>query len=655
MLQKSEPNKKEGGIRSTNSVEKQSASKASKSVKQKLNNSFTNIPLYSDKGQVQTKLQVNSPGDKYEKEADAVADKVVNTPANSSLNENYLSARSQVHSKPLSNQITPLSQSNNNQGISQEMNSKITSTKGQGKKMDDNTSSFMSGRFGKDFSQVKIHSDSEAANMSSDVNARAFTVGSDIYFNKGEFNPGTPKGDRLLAHELTHVAQQTKSEPGIQRDDPAAADPAAAAAAAVEAKKKADAITKIKTHGVSTVEDGDATFTSGELDLVNKALSGLPPADKIAIKGVKVVRVKSLGATTGGRYSNTQGFSGTTVTDEQKIEISDLAFGTNTPEESIRLIQHEVGHAIAAMPRRVAASEQSKAGAKFNDLVEKANVAVIEFNTANDETNAAITEFNATNDTLNEAITAKDKAGIAAGQKELAAKRVTVNRLRATSTAKEGVMNSKQAKAKEQEKVLQTATAAADAKFANIDDLKTDASAKLTSMVSQFQANNSTLNSTDTDSADYRASVIAAEEAIKKFYDENVTIDVDVAAADAAKSIVDSAIGERNKKRDALNAASPNNTVVGTLTALETAQDSCFKAATIVAFNKMMNLRVRKFYDFVTQKGISPALTTYAATNWPHKPEEFYAEAYSFFVSKPKELEAHSKDLFEWFKAGSYK
>jgi hypothetical protein len=64
-------------------------------------------------------------------------------------------------------------------------------------------------RFGHDFSRVKIHTDGVAAQSARSVGARAFTVGSDIVFNSSEFQPHSPAGRHLLAHELTHVVQQS--------------------------------------------------------------------------------------------------------------------------------------------------------------------------------------------------------------------------------------------------------------------------------------------------------------------------------------------------------------------------------------------------------------------------------------------------------------
>ena len=65
-----------------------------------------------------------------------------------------------------------------------------------------------------DFSQVRIHADSEAASFNQQINARAFTLGSDIYFNQNEYNTGSFEGKKLLAHELTHVSQQRKLNSG---------------------------------------------------------------------------------------------------------------------------------------------------------------------------------------------------------------------------------------------------------------------------------------------------------------------------------------------------------------------------------------------------------------------------------------------------------
>jgi hypothetical protein len=72
--------------------------------------------------------------------------------------------------------------------------------------------------FGHDFSGVRVHDDSRAAESASAVNALAYTVGNHVVFGAGQYSPGTTDGNRLLAHELTHTIQQTGGTPtGIQR------------------------------------------------------------------------------------------------------------------------------------------------------------------------------------------------------------------------------------------------------------------------------------------------------------------------------------------------------------------------------------------------------------------------------------------------------
>ena len=75
----------------------------------------------------------------------------------------------------------------------------------------------MEKHLGADLSHVRVHTGGESAEAASGFGARAFTVGSDVHFNKGEFAPGSKEGDRLLAHELTHVVQGQKSGGAVQR------------------------------------------------------------------------------------------------------------------------------------------------------------------------------------------------------------------------------------------------------------------------------------------------------------------------------------------------------------------------------------------------------------------------------------------------------
>lgn len=85
-----------------------------------------------------------------------------------------------------------------------------------GQTLDAATRAFMEPRFGHDFSKVRVHTDAKAAESASAVNAQAYTVGRDMVFGSRRYMPGTTMGDLLIAHELTHVVQQSRSSLSLQ-------------------------------------------------------------------------------------------------------------------------------------------------------------------------------------------------------------------------------------------------------------------------------------------------------------------------------------------------------------------------------------------------------------------------------------------------------
>ena len=92
--------------------------------------------------------------------------------------------------------------------------------KSKGTPLPRGTRSYMENGFGVGFEEIRIHTDTRAIQLSGRLNAQAFTMGKDIYFNRGNFNPGSTAGKRLLAHELTHVVQQgAVQRKMIQRDN----------------------------------------------------------------------------------------------------------------------------------------------------------------------------------------------------------------------------------------------------------------------------------------------------------------------------------------------------------------------------------------------------------------------------------------------------
>lgn len=89
--------------------------------------------------------------------------------------------------------------------------------KGAGSSLEGKSKALMEQGFGADFSQIRIHTDTESHRMNQAIHAQAFTYGNDIFFNKNKYQPESREGKRLLAHELTHTIQQKGKKPtGIQ-------------------------------------------------------------------------------------------------------------------------------------------------------------------------------------------------------------------------------------------------------------------------------------------------------------------------------------------------------------------------------------------------------------------------------------------------------
>ncbi|HLP91156.1 MAG TPA: DUF4157 domain-containing protein [Nostocaceae cyanobacterium] len=170
---------------------------------------------------IQTKLTIGQPGDKYEQEADTMAQKVMSgntlqlshwpektTPKNPVIVRRKLSTIQQK-ADVATNSSTP------------DLENQLNSKKGGGSPLDSDTRSFMESRFGADFSQVRVHTDSTSVQMNRELGAQAFTHGNDIFFRDGK----TPGKNELTAHELTHVIQQTGAvQPKTTTEQPETTD-----------------------------------------------------------------------------------------------------------------------------------------------------------------------------------------------------------------------------------------------------------------------------------------------------------------------------------------------------------------------------------------------------------------------------------------------
>jgi hypothetical protein len=191
----------------------------------RVNEDASIIPASTATTTIQRKTTVGKTDDPLEHEADRTADKIMRMPERPFIQRKGSCSCGEydddhVHLKPLDKQVTPFIQTKVDGGnvVSNAVSSKIQATRGGGKPIDSSTKSFMESRFGADFDGVKIHTGDESAQLSRDLSARAFTIGRDIYFNNGQYQPDTGRGKHLLAHELTHVLQQKSTGKTIQRD-----------------------------------------------------------------------------------------------------------------------------------------------------------------------------------------------------------------------------------------------------------------------------------------------------------------------------------------------------------------------------------------------------------------------------------------------------
>ena len=163
---------------------------------------------------IQPKLTIGQPNDKYEQEADRMADLIVNQISSGSLNVKKKAKHLIIQQKRPDSQSTLRAPSS----VAQKLEQK----KGQGNFLPANVKTQMEQGFGADFSKVRVHTDGEAIQLNQELESQAFTYGADIFFSRGKYNPYSKEGKYLLVHELTHTIQQVPSRANIiqQKKDP---------------------------------------------------------------------------------------------------------------------------------------------------------------------------------------------------------------------------------------------------------------------------------------------------------------------------------------------------------------------------------------------------------------------------------------------------
>ncbi|CAN5484878.1 hypothetical protein BH09BAC6_BH09BAC6_01760 [soil metagenome] len=161
----------------------------------------------------QPKLSINQPNDVYEQEADHMADKVMRmADPSASQNSFFKPAINSVQRKCAAcdeeKSIQRKENTNSRGQANDSMGSYVNSLGSSGQLMPESSRKFFEPRFGHDFSNVRLHTDSVAAKSAQSINALAYTTGNNIVFNSGQYSPESESGKKLMAHELTHVVQQ---------------------------------------------------------------------------------------------------------------------------------------------------------------------------------------------------------------------------------------------------------------------------------------------------------------------------------------------------------------------------------------------------------------------------------------------------------------
>jgi hypothetical protein len=164
-------------------------------------------------GVLQPKLAVSEPGDAYEQEADRMAEEVTRLAAPALQRKCASCSAAGSTCAQCEGEEKPLIQrkSREQPGESHSAIEAVRGGIGAGQPLEAGTRTVMEARFGRDLSDVRVHTGSDAAESARSVNALAYTVGRDVVFGAGRYAPETAVGRRLLAHELTHFLQQSTS------------------------------------------------------------------------------------------------------------------------------------------------------------------------------------------------------------------------------------------------------------------------------------------------------------------------------------------------------------------------------------------------------------------------------------------------------------
>jgi hypothetical protein len=160
---------------------------------------------------IQPKLHAGQANDRYEQDAERVADQILRTPALSVEAPGTFARKA----APLPRAAAAVESTDASGDASS--SDPLLASLGPGRALDGDTRAFFEPRFSRDFGAVRVHTDARAERSATALSARAYTFKSRIVFAKNQYAPQASAGRRLLAHELAHVVQQQQGVPGVQR------------------------------------------------------------------------------------------------------------------------------------------------------------------------------------------------------------------------------------------------------------------------------------------------------------------------------------------------------------------------------------------------------------------------------------------------------
>jgi len=405
---------------------------------------------------------------------------------------------------------------------------------------------------------------------------------------------------------------------------------------------------------VSVRDDSTAAWSDAEIADVVEAMTMVPKADKAALKGVELIRVKTIAGDFAGEFTVGGGVAvgGLVPAALPSLKLADKAFdpggtkfygGTKrTVPSSYEVILHEVGHAVSNEAYRAAWEARNQSTIALNKLSNEIGDSGKKFTDLTDDYKREYDKYVKETDSAKKA--------------KLVTKLTAIDKARKAELAKNKAAEKKYNKADKvhDKKGIALKATTVDETIV-VPPLTADATTKKADAATALGSAKGTVGvlkpALVADSKAYMNALDATATAIDTF-----TTSAAAAGADlpALEGVVLAQVEKRNAARDALTAAAPGHLALGPLNRAADAQDAWLSAARTAARAPTRPLRLQKFVDLVTAKKIAP-FTEYAKENWPFKPGEFYAEAYALWLADPEFLDHNYGDLYDFFQNGDYR